>query len=114
MHGQKKRRKRLLQGLITVEGVTFCWQLISEPLWSTEDGYKGLCISVRTEDTGHRDLVLEYPYPTTNSGSPLPLPQRPQFSVKTIEADIRQAMTAGWNPNSRGKTFIHHLPKISN
>ncbi len=114
MHGQKKRRKRSLEGLIAVDGFSLYWELLTEPQWSTEDGYKGLCISVRREDGGHRDLILEYPYPTTSFGSPLPLPQRPKFSVKAIEADVRHAMTAGWDPTSRGKTFVHHLPQIPN
>jgi len=107
MHGQKKRRKRSLDGSLVLEGSTFNWLLISEPQWSTEHGYKGLCISVRTGDKGHRELVIQYPYPTTKSGSPLPLPQRPQFSVTMIEKDIQQAMAAGWVPISRRKTFTY-------
>jgi hypothetical protein len=109
MHSQHKWGKRTLEGLITVEGIDFCWQLVSEPQRSTEHGYQGLCISVQTEDKCHRELILQYPYPKTKFGSPLPLPQRPHFSIGAVERDVRQAIAAGWEPTSRGKTFIFQL-----
>ena len=109
MHGQKKRRKRTLDGSIPVDGMTLSWNLLSEPLWSTEHGYVGLRVGVRTEDEAYRELILEYPYPKTKGGSALPLPQRPSISAKLIEADVRQAMAAGWDPNSRGKVFVHSV-----
>jgi len=110
MHGQKKRRKRTLQGLIAIDGINFNWSLLSEPKWSTEDGLKGVCISVRSEDDRHRKLILEYPFPkkVTGNGSPQ-VPQRPRISAKTIEADVRKAIEAGWNPQSRGRTFVLKL-----
>jgi hypothetical protein len=110
MHGQKKRRKRFREGTMAVDGVSLYWQLLSEPRWTTEHGYKGLCVSVRTEDGHHRELILEYPFPNKTNSIGIPqLPQRPKFSEKTIDADVRQAMAAGWDPASRGKTFIFHV-----
>jgi len=110
MHGQKKRRKRSLEGLIEVNGVRLSWQLLSEPQWTSEHGYKGLCISVRTEDRVRRELILEYPMPNKRTGNGLPqLPQRPKFSERTIDEGIRQAMDAGWEPESRGKAFVHNV-----
>jgi hypothetical protein len=111
MHGQKKRRKRSMEGLISVDGVNLCWLLLSEPQWTTEHGYKGLCISVRAQEGHHRELILEYPFPESSKGAPK-LPQRPKFSAKTIEADVRQAMAAGCEPASRGKTFVFQLAGI--
>jgi hypothetical protein len=114
MHGQKKRRKRSMEGLIEVDGINLCWILLSEPQWTTEHGFKGLCISVRTEDQRHRELILEYPFPTKRKPDGLPqIPQRPKFSVKTIEADVRSAMAKGWEPTSRGKAFVFQLSKSS-
>jgi hypothetical protein len=111
MHGQKKRRKRTMDGLIAVDGNNLKWSLVSEPQWSTEDGYIGLRISVQTEDARHRELILEYSFPKKFTGVGAPqLPQRPKFSVKTIEAHIRQAIAAGWDPASRGKALIFHVP----
>jgi hypothetical protein len=110
MHGQKKRRKRFREGLITVEGVSLFWRLISEPQWTTEDGYRGLRISVRAADGHHRELILEYPFPKKFNSIGIPkLPQRPKFSEKTVEADVRQAIAAGWDPVSRGRTLVVEL-----
>lgn len=112
MHGQKKRRKRTRDGLIAVEGSRLRWELLSEPQWTSEDGYRGLRISVRTEEGHHRELVLEYPFPRKITGIGLPqLPQRPQFSVREIETDVRRAIAEGWNPESRGKTFVFHVAR---
>jgi hypothetical protein len=106
MHGQKKRRKRFGGGLIAVDGVSLSWRLLSEPQWTSEHGYKGLCISVRTEDGRHRELILEYPFPKKFNSVGVPqVPQRPKFSAKTMEPDVRKAIAAGWDPTSRGKAF---------
>jgi hypothetical protein len=114
MHGQKKRRKRTIEGSMDMDGTILCWRLISEPLWSTEHKYQGLCVSVQPKDEGQRELIIKYPYPKNKHGSPLPLPQRPRISAKMIEADVRQALASGWIPVSRGKAFIYHVPEISN
>jgi hypothetical protein len=96
MHGQKRRRKRTTNGSISVDGIKLHWELVSEPQWTTEHGYKGLCFSVQTEGAHHRELILEYQIPRKLTGIGIPqLPQRPKFSVKTIEADILRAMAAG-------------------
>jgi hypothetical protein len=109
MHGQKKRRKRLLEGTFELEGTKLCWRLVSEPQLTSE-GYRGVCISVRAEDEHSRELVLEYPMPekTTGNGSPQ-LPQRPTVSAKQVEFDTRLAMRAGWNAMSRGKPFVFEV-----
>ncbi|MFZ0817455.1 MAG: hypothetical protein WAM78_18165 [Candidatus Sulfotelmatobacter sp.] len=107
MHGQKKRRKRSMEGMIEVDGIRLSWQLLSEPQRTSEDGYKGLRISVRKEDGAHRELILEYPMSNKRTGNgSLQLPQRPNFSEKTIDNGIRQAMMSGWEPESRGKAFV--------
>jgi hypothetical protein len=109
MHGQKKRRKRFREGLIVVDGVRLNWKLVSEPQWTSEHGLRGLRISVRSEDGRHRELVLEFSFPNKGCGyrDLIPqLPQRPQLSEKAIVINVRRAMTAGWDPDSRGKTFI--------
>lgn len=114
MHSQKKRRKRTLEGEIEIDEISLTWELINEPLWSTDHGYKGVCIRVRAEAEGQRELIIEYPYPSNKHGSPLPLPQRPNISDKMIEAEIRKALISGWKPASRGKVFIYRVPSISN
>ena len=107
MHGQKKRRKRTIEGEASLAGMSLVWELLSEPQWSNSgDGYIGLCISVRVSDEARRELIIEYPYPTDKQGRKLPVPQRPAVSQKLVETSIREAIEAGWDPGSRGKAFV--------
>ena len=118
MRGQKKRRQRTLAEAVTVDGFDLRWEVRSEPQWSTEDGYQGLSITVERTDGTFRELILQYPSPqkkktvvegrTFLMASGLAL--RPKISTKTVEADIRQAIAAGWNPASRGKVFVFYVP----
>jgi hypothetical protein len=109
-HGQKKRRKRSLEGLIQVEGSSLKWELLSEPQWTSEDGYRGLRLSVQADNATGRELVLEYPMPAKTTGNGMPqLPQRPKFSAKCVEDAVRQAIVAGWQPESRGKAFVYKV-----
>jgi hypothetical protein len=95
-------------GLITLGEYKLNWSLLSEPQWTTEDGYRGLRISVRADDEKHRELILEYPFPDKHTGNgALQIPQRPKFSVKTLESDVRRAVTSGWDPFSRGKATVY-------
>jgi hypothetical protein len=107
MHGQKKRRKRTIEGAMNVDGLSVVWELLSEPQYSNSgDGRIGMRIGVRVADAAQRELTIEYPYPTDRRGLPKPVPQRPQVSQPMVEKSVRQALEAGWDPHSRGKTFI--------
>lgn len=109
-----KRRKRTIEGAVTIDGVILKWMLTSEPQWSNSgDGYKGLCISVKVAGQARRELIIEYPYPTDRNGHPLPVPQRPTVSPKLVEEEIRLALKAGWDPSSRGKAFIYNPADVS-
>jgi len=111
MHGQKKRRKRTIEGSESLDGVEMTWELVSEPQWSNSgDGYKGLCIAVRAAGSARRELILEYAYPVDKHGHPLPVPQRPDVSPKRVAQDIRRAIEAGWDPNSRGRPLVFRVP----
>lgn len=100
MHGQKKRRKRTVDGTVEIDGFTLHWELISEPQWTT-DGPKGLCVSVRRADGAYREMVIEYPYDRSAF-----VPQRPKLNAAIVETDIREAINDGWNPESRGRPFV--------
>ena len=114
MHGQKKWGKRSIEGSLTLDGVNLIWQLISEPQWIAE-GLIGMRISVQVAGSHNRELILEYPFPKKRNSVGLPqVPQRPKFSPKTVEADIRKALAAGWEPASRGKVLVFKVPEFSN
>ncbi len=113
--GQKRWRKRSIEGSAVIDGVSLLWELSSEPSWSNSgDGYKGMCIAVRVTDAARRELVIEYPFPTDKTGRELPVPQRPAVSQAMVETSIRDAIEAGWDPHSRGKAFVFYPPVISN
>ena len=110
MHGQKKRRKRTVEGNVEIDDISMTWTLVSEPQWSNSGGYKGMCVSVRVADQVSRELILEYPYPTDKSGRKLPVPQRPPLVQSDVEVAVRQAIQEGWDPDSRGKAFMFRPP----
>ena len=113
--GQKHWRKRSIKGAADIDGAALLWELASEPSWSNSgDGYKGMCIAVRVADAARRELIIEYPFPTGKDGRPLPVPQRPPLSQAMVESSIRDAIKAGWDPDSRGKAFVFYPPAISN
>jgi hypothetical protein len=114
--GLKKRRKRTIEGEASIDGVTLHWELISEPqrISNVENnGYKGMCITVRVVGEARRELIIEYPFPRTAAGFPQFLPIRPDVTPKRVEASIRQAIDAGWDLSSRGKAFVFHPPRDS-
>jgi hypothetical protein len=95
---------------IVVDGYALSWRLQRQPVWGDRDGYKGLALSVQRTDAVRRELILEYPF-LGRPNSPGYLPERPKVSQREIEADIRLAMEAGWDPDSRGKTFAFQVPR---
>ena len=97
---------------IIVDGYELAWTLQRQPVWGDRDGYKGLALSVQRTDAVRRELILEYPF-LGKPNSPGYLPERPKVSPREIEADIRLAMAAGWDPDSRGRYFAFQVPRES-
>jgi hypothetical protein len=116
VHGQKRYGKRSLEGSLTLDGLTMFWKLISEPQAREVRGpLVGMRISVRAEGGRNRELILEYPFPKKAidpSGLPH-FPQRPKLSAKTVEAGIRQAIAAGYDPASRGRALVFQVSELS-
>jgi hypothetical protein len=95
-----KRRARELSGTLEIEDFPLRWTLRSEQVWSPDGNHVGLRLSVERTDEVHRELILEYPFQDLGKTG------RPEIDTDRIEADIRQAMDAGWKPKSRGRPFI--------
>ena len=113
MHGQKRYGKRSSSGTIRLDDLDFLWQLISESQILSDRGVRGLRISVRAKGENGRELILEFPNLIIRHKKGIrprfqwpKVPQRPKFSPKTVEAGIREAIAAGWNPHSRGKSVV--------
>lgn len=106
------KHKKSIATPIVVDGYQLCWRLQRQPAWGDRDGYKGLALSVTRTDAVRRELILEYPF-LGRPNTPAYLPERPKVSQKEIEADIRLAMEAGWDPDSRGRYFAFQVPRDS-
>ena len=76
---------------------------------SSDLGFMGARISVRVADAARRELIVEFPFPTDKNGDYLPVTPKASFTQAEIDAAIRQACDAGWDPGSRGKAFQFSL-----
>jgi hypothetical protein len=96
--------KRDLSGIVVVDDQQFEWALQREPQWCTADGWRGMTVSVRQVDA-QREAVLEFPMARrTTNGSPQR--QRPSITDAIAANGIRAALSAGWEPQSRGKPVV--------
>jgi len=97
------RTKQSAEFEIEVGGETYVWRLQRQPQWSSDvAGWRGMAIAVRHKE-GQREAVLEFP------PGPQPRYGAPQLKASQIAPDlvataIASAVTAGWEPLSRGKT----------
>jgi hypothetical protein len=107
------RAKRSIQGEFKIDGYTLIWRLHREQQLSTEDGWRGVAIHVSNTEGVHRELHLEYPtVGTEKRGATREEPVRRTILAAKVEAHIREAMAAGWDPDSRGKPFIYHVDEL--
>jgi hypothetical protein len=94
---------RDLAGVVEIDGLKYAWQLQREPQWCTADGWKGMTISLRQQDS-QREAILEFPPPKRllqglQKG-------RPQINDAIASRGVRAALLAGWEPASRGKPVV--------
>ncbi|MES2055998.1 MAG: hypothetical protein V4564_08675 [Pseudomonadota bacterium] len=89
-------------GIVEIDGLKYEWQLQREPQF-TADGWKGMTVSLRQIDT-QREALLEFPTPKRLLKG---LPKgRSQINDVIAARGIRAALSAGWEPASRGKPMI--------
>jgi hypothetical protein len=96
---QAKRKKRVLTGTADVDGLGLSWELISEPGW-TSDGFRGARVEISLTRAAGRPLIVQFPYDPAAAH-----PQRPKIPPTIVEAAAREAMTDGWDPESRGRPY---------
>jgi hypothetical protein len=96
--------KRDLAGIVEVDGLKYEWELRREPQWCTVDGWKGMAVSLRQVGE-RREAVLEFPMPRRALNGSRQR-QRPQVSAAIVVAGVRAALSAGWEPSSRGKPVL--------
>jgi hypothetical protein len=104
------RAKRSIEGAVTIDGFSLIWNLHREQQWFTADGWKGVAIHVRSAVGARRELFLEFPpVGSERIGNTKDAPARHPISAAKVEAGIREAMAAGWDPESRGKPYFYQV-----
>jgi len=74
-----------------------------------------MSIHVRVVGIVRRELFLEYPAVSERKvGRIRTEPARPAIIPAKVEDHIREAMAAGWNPESRGKPFVYQVAELPN
>ena len=107
------RPKRSIQSEIKIDGFSLVWNLQREQQWCGEDRLKGAAIHVQVAGAARRELLLEYPPIRTQKDDGSRIDVRPQkIAEKKVESHIREAMAAGWDPNSRGKPFVYQVAEL--
>ncbi|HWW57076.1 MAG TPA: hypothetical protein VN047_09310 [Sphingopyxis sp.] len=90
-------------GTVQIDGVKYDWELLSEPQLSSSDGWKGMTVSLRQRDMP-REAVLEFPTPKRLLKG---LPKgRSHINDAIASRGVRAALSAGWDPASRGKPTV--------
>ena len=109
------RARRSIEAVVLVDGFRLIWHLHREQQWCTADGWKGVAIHVSVTEGTHRELILEYPtVKSARRSYGLTWSVRPNISSVKVERHIREAMTAGWDPESRGKPFVYQVSELPN
>jgi hypothetical protein len=110
-----RNAKRSIQSAVTIDGIAIAWHLHREQQSSTEDGMLGIAIHAEVMGGKRRELHLEYPtFETRTVGYRRTDPARPTIVAAKVVAHIREAMAAGWDPDSRGKPFVYHVSGLPN
>ncbi len=99
------RTKQIFEFEIEVDGEAYVWRLQRRPQWSGGPAdWTGMAIAVRHKE-GQREAVLEFPAGARpRLGAPQLQPS--QIAPSLVAKAITSAITAGWEPLSRGKMVV--------
>jgi hypothetical protein len=87
-------------GFIQIAGNEYVWTIRHlGGLSSTYEGQRGLSVFVNTNDSGSRELILDFAFADYFFGAPKSLPEFTTRLARCIEI----ALVAKWAPSSRGK-----------
>ena len=109
-----RNSKRAIQSSVTIDGVPLIWRLHREQNWTTDEKAVGLAIHVQVVGRVRRELYLEYPVvrKQTDGYSAPVLTTRPPIAAAKVADHIREAIAAGWDPESRGKPFVYDVAEL--
>jgi hypothetical protein len=99
---------RDLSGTVEVDGMQYDWAVQREPQWCTADGWRGMTIALRLQGA-QREAILEFPMPSARRSKLQPQLRRPQINQRILRNGVGAALTAGWEPSSRGKPMAFEV-----
>ena len=99
------QRKKQVTSPITVDGYELVWTVLRDTQWSSQDDYQGITISVQQVGPERRALLLKYPFLGAKPNGNWHIPEKVKITPQIVELGIREAIEAGWNPDSRGRVF---------
>ncbi|MGH7973360.1 MAG: hypothetical protein ACREIC_31980 [Limisphaerales bacterium] len=87
--------------VLTVDGTEYSWEHRHGCFFETNVGLRGVSVSVCLHPAQTRELIVDFPF------SEFGMKTSPKNSVlvRHLTAAIRGALSAGWEPESRGKPF---------
>jgi len=96
-------KSQINSGTVHLDGFIYDWHLQREPHLSDDEGWKGMTISLLQRDA-RREALVEFPPPKRLLKG---LPRgRLQLDDATISRCVRSALSAGWEPMTRGKPVV--------
>lgn len=96
-------KSQITAGTVNVDGIPYDWRLHSEPHLSDDEGWKGMTIALLQQDA-KREAQVEFPVPKRLLKG---LPRgRLQLDDATMSRCVRAALSAGWDPMSRGRPVV--------
>ena len=109
-----RNTKRSIQASVTIDGVPLVWRLHREQNWTDDQNAVGLAIHVQVVGRVRRELYLEYPVVRKQQNIyPAPaLTHRPPIAAAKVAEHIREAIAAGWYPESLGKPFVYDAAEL--
>jgi hypothetical protein len=105
------QRKKQVTSPITIDGLELTWTVLRDTQWSSRDDYQGITISVRKVGPERRELLLKYPFLGVKPNGNWHIPEKLKVTPQIVETGIREALDAGWDPDSRGKVFTWFVEK---
>jgi hypothetical protein len=91
---------------IIMGGEEFFWRFRHGWVADQEVGLKGISISVWRKPDRTRELILDFPF--SLFGETRFPGQKALLNV--LQPAIQEAIEAGWDPDSRGRTFRFNVP----
>ncbi len=96
------------KGVIAIQGVDYVWSIKRfGGVSNSNDGYRGLAVSVCLEPGQTKELIVEFPFEEYEFAVPK---SKSSFLARLHEC-TEAAMSEGWVPTKRGKAFIYQPEK---